>query len=667
MTNAPTLTETLAVQPEQLTGLTPVEVDRYNLVLSDEFGRVDEAIDKACERLYGALLLSKESVRRGRGWSQVWPITFAEAEKRAREHLETGYEPDQRERLRHGLTRDGSYAEQLRAAVEKLDALRAERKSLADGPAAVLDGEFRQRGGWTRMHLCTTDGGHIHTGRQCPSIGPRTPLVWLPEVSGMDWRDAYRLIVKDMTAGTEAIMCSKKTCFPDAPTEWTQRQAPDTECPGSRQYAKLMAPGMIRRVHRWAEFHECGKKDVGVTPNGNLRKHDRPQGGEEAAPAAPVPQSPAADAPRGDELVVIERKPLEAAGATGEKPAPAEETPAPAGKPGKAPTTAGVAKFLRAAGFQLSRHVESSTGPVGSGAHVRKLTHGRVLVSWREGTDDFLRRMNSAGVADVRDVPAHPEAESRAQAYAEALAPRYRVDRNGHMLYLYAREELPARPPGIPRAAAVRKALTAAGVSSSGWGAVDQPDSTRVAVTDDAALDAVREALKAEGWQFGQSENWQHYVLTITGSAPDRPARLRKLRAERERRTTDLAGRAAVAKVEEGIRQERAAQENGRAPMPADIPEADREPVPYAYDGKGHRWEQGQRAEFRTSDGFLMAGQITALGEENGEKAATVLVDTRRVAPASRAPRGMTNTPGESRPVNPPREWRRPLDQLMRA
>ena len=77
MTNAPTLTETLAVQPEQLTGLTPVEVDRYNLVLSDEFGRVDEAIDKACERLYGALLLSKESVRRGRGWSQVWPITFA--------------------------------------------------------------------------------------------------------------------------------------------------------------------------------------------------------------------------------------------------------------------------------------------------------------------------------------------------------------------------------------------------------------------------------------------------------------------------------------------------------------------------------------------------------------------------------------------------------------
>ncbi|PPS89582.1 hypothetical protein [Streptomyces sp. MH60] len=274
-TVAPTLTEALTIRPKQLTNLTPVEVDRYNAVVADELSRLAGEADKAADGVHRALLQRKVSKRQGRGYSEVWPTTLAEAERIARQHLDSGYTPDQMARVQAGLTAPGAYTKRLRAAVGHLESTRMQTRIIMDGPLVILDEEFRRRGGWSRMYLCTSDGGHVHTGRDCPSIGLRTPLKWIPEVSGMEWREAYRLVIKGATAGTEAIMCTK--CYPDAPTEWTERQVPETECPGSRTNAYDYMTEKERRLYsKRGTCPECGQ-GVSVTSAWKFRKHDRPQ------------------------------------------------------------------------------------------------------------------------------------------------------------------------------------------------------------------------------------------------------------------------------------------------------------------------------------------------------------------------------------------------------
>jgi hypothetical protein len=271
----PTLATVLAVRPAQLTSLTPVEIDRMNLVLWTEVDRREAAVDRAEDRLFSALLIDKESVRHGRGWRQVWPVSVTEAERLAREHLDTGYEISDRDKLMRGL-HGNRYAEQLAAAVDTLVAGRAAVKELTGGPVEVLDDEYRRRGGWSRMHLCLTDGGHIHTGRECPSIGPSTQLAWLPEVSGMDWREAFETVIaKSMAGSTQVIMCTK--CYRDAPTEWTEKQADPNECPMSRKDAFEHMTPKQRRLHRkYATCPGC-QEGVSVTSAWKFRKHGKPQ------------------------------------------------------------------------------------------------------------------------------------------------------------------------------------------------------------------------------------------------------------------------------------------------------------------------------------------------------------------------------------------------------
>lgn len=357
---------------------------------------------------------------------------------------------------------------------------------------------------------------------------------------------------------------------------------------------------------------------------------------------------------------------------------------APQGKAGGKPSVTAVIKFLKSAGFQHARYTESHSQPKPSGFSVRQHSGGEVSVHWQEGDDDFFKRMGTLGLTDVAQVPEHPNAERFATEYADALTPRYTVRAMGDTLYLTARETLPARPKGVPTAPTVRRALQAAEVTpyATSWHVtvVDQPDHTRVAVKDSETLKAVRDALTAEGWLFEEFETLQHWALKITGSMPDRRQRVAKLRQRREARAIELAGRAAVAKVEEGIRQAKAAQEAEERPptgqrlefvhLPAkaaaEIAAAEEaEPTPHAYDSKGRRWQQDQRAEFKTVDGFLYAGVIVGFGEEGGEKTATVLVDTRRIAPASRAMyKGDPRRPGKPRPVDPPEVRTFPLDKL---
>jgi hypothetical protein len=276
-------------------------------------------------------------------------------------------------------------------------------------------------------------------------------------------------------------------------------------------------------------------------------------------------------------------------------------------------------------------------------------------------------------------------------------------------VHVSRREELPTRPKGLPGAAAVARAMREDPRVRQEVDVVDQIDHVRVAVGNEDDIAPVREALTANGWTFEEpAPAVEHHLFHITGSAPDRPARLRKLRAQRLAREIDEAGNAAVAKIEAGIEQEKAAQaqraaeeaapvgsyvewaegpeertehghvvgkrdgealvmglDGGFRQMPEDIPEEVPEPVPYAYDSRGRRWQQGQRAEFKTTDLFLYAGEIVGFGEEDGEKTATIRVDTTRAAPASRPMyKGDPNRPGKPRQVDPPEEWTRPLAKL---
>jgi hypothetical protein len=215
-----------------------------------------------------------------------------------------------------------------------------------------------------------------------------------------------------------------------------------------------------------------------------------------------------------------------------------DREPPAKGRPGGVPSVTAVIKFLKAAGFQHSRYTEAVSAPTGFGAYVRQHGPGEVSVSHREGDRSFFERMNKLGVTDVTDVPDDPEGPTRAQEYADALAPRYTVRIVGTSVYVRVRPELPARPKGVPRAPEVRTALIDAGITTSRgerdpFTVVDQPDHTRVAVGDEEAAEGIAKALRAQGWTFERFETIGHYGFTITGSTPDRRARLAELRHNR--------------------------------------------------------------------------------------------------------------------------------------
>ncbi|MEU5425221.1 hypothetical protein AB0H73_06385 [Streptomyces olivoreticuli] len=275
--------------------------------------------------------------------------------------------------------------------------------------------------------------------------------------------------------------------------------------------------------------------------------------------------------------------------------------------PGKAPTVVAVVRFLKAAGFQTSLSSESMSRGASTGAYVRRLDTDGVSVNWNEGDGHFFQRMAQLGVTSAADMPKDPQAAARAQDYAEALAPRYNVKVSDTWLFVRARKELPIRPPGIPKAMTVRKALVAAKVirnvgQSREVSVVDQPDHTRVAVADDVTLATVTAALDAEGWTFEQSETIEHFAIKITGSAPDRPARLRKLRASRTAAPTPATS--------EHPRESTPPPTTGETP---DAPEE--QPVPSSTE-EPPEFRRGDRVRSRRTDGGM--GTVTGRGFQDG-------------------------------------------------
>lgn len=323
------------------------------------------------------------------------------------------------------------------------------------------------------------------------------------------------------------------------------------------------------------------------------------------------------------------------------------------------PSVTTVIGLLKNAGFQCSRYTDSMSQPASSGATVRE-SSDKISVHWNEGDADFIERMNNGGHTDVRDVPKHPLAADYVREYAEILACRYNVATRGAYLTVTGRDELPARPKGLPYAAAVRRALREAGLNSGTYSAVDLHSHIRVAVTDEDALPAVLTALEEQGWIIGEKgENWQHIYLKITGATADRPARLRTLRAARK--AAQAAQEAApAAQTEESTQQARQEpQEAPEQPAPAPAPAARPE---RHYSASGTSYRVGTRVTYRTPDGMWHHGAIDKIEPgEDGALQVHFTVDAYQVAPPRRRAKNSIHRPGKRR-VIAPRPYTVPLD-----
>ncbi|MEV7675029.1 hypothetical protein [Streptomyces sp. NPDC088752] len=365
-------------------------------------------------------------------------------------------------------------------------------------------------------------------------------------------------------------------------------------------------------------------------------------------------------------------------------------------RPGAAPTVVHVAAHLNRAGFKLARYSERKDSMPG-GARVTGDGNRRetVTVQWREDYHSAEKRLYDLGLTTFADLPAHPMEEQRVRDYAAALAPRYTVkvseDSPGRWsLDLSARAELPARPKGLPSAAAVLRALKDSSGSDRGWNvsAVDQHDHIRIAINSDEGLTPAREVLTAHGWAFEEpAPAVEHYIIHVTGPAPDRAERVRALKASQAaQRPTAPAGAPETAS---------APQEHAQAAPAAQEPPADTcsvcgreecanevcgtEPVPLVelrppvperhYSRNGTSFRVGMRVTYRDRTGFWNHGTVDRIERgDDGRMMVAFTVDATQVAPARRPARFMPNEPGKRRPKDKPEVWTVPLDDkdLMR-
>ncbi|WP_428957877.1 hypothetical protein [Streptomyces sp. cg35] len=379
--------------------------------------------------------------------------------------------------------------------------------------------------------------------------------------------------------------------------------------------------------------------------------------------------------------------------------APAAEQPAPAPAPGKAPTVVSVAKFLRTAGFQLSRYT-GRMGDTPGGAQVRDSNtiggnSGHVSVRWVESFTESNNRRLTLGLDSFNDLPENESAARRLQDYADALRPRYQVETSGRTLYLAARQDVAPSPNGVPTAAAVRRALDEAGINLSGKyriAVVDQPDHTRIAVEAEADLDGVRQALQANGWAHqDQSPAVEHFVIHITGPAADRRERLAALKAQRaeqiaQQTQDEVSAESAAEETAERTQEQQAPADLNEGctcrpanptvvdswypshrpscgvwskpepQEPAGSPTAPQETVQRHYSRTGKAFRVGMRATYRDRSGLWEHGEIQSIEPDaDGVQRVTLLADAYQAAPRRRPDKHMPNKPGKRRNHTTPR------------
>lgn len=261
-----TLTDAFAATAEQVTTMTPPQIDALNAACAEEQRRITDASSRAGDRLQRGL--GEKKTAGTRAAAPRWPLSYNEARAKAEDYLANppAEVPDKLARYNRMLTVT-TFLERLRKALADIDVTIAQTYALSEGPRAVLQKEFERRGGWNRFFL--VPGGHLHSHWSCRTLLPTTLFSWLPELSGLTEDDAV--------AAHGPLLCT--VCFPSAPVEWKRnpselaREAKAaTECKGSREHVELDAR-MARRTSKCATCPVCGKTDVSVTSTWKLRAH----------------------------------------------------------------------------------------------------------------------------------------------------------------------------------------------------------------------------------------------------------------------------------------------------------------------------------------------------------------------------------------------------------
>lgn len=273
----PTLETVRATTPEQLTTMTPREVDYLFAGLDSEYHRLEDLTDRAWERLYGAVRVEKHSVRSGRGYRQEYVLRRDQVEERAHALLDGTAEIEPAVISGNPVINSeygrSQYMDGIREALKTLRSLADERGALRPH-RDKLRAEFDRRGGWTRFYL--VQDGHIHKDHACFTLKITTRLSWQPELSGKSEEQAVSEL--------GPFLCT--FCFPSAPVDWkqdpaqVQAQAKAKEnCPGSGEDAsRFMSAAAMRRISKYAKCPECGDQ-VSVTSGWKFRAH-KPKSGK---------------------------------------------------------------------------------------------------------------------------------------------------------------------------------------------------------------------------------------------------------------------------------------------------------------------------------------------------------------------------------------------------
>lgn len=165
-----------------------------------------------------------------------------------------------------------------RRGLQRLRDAQAALKALAE-EAAPLHAEYRKRP-WARYW--NVAGGHVHSDDQCQTLhhrGRRTPLGWMPELSGLLMPEAIAHF-EAMGPGRAVVLCT--VCMPDAPTELFAKPVDPAVCQaggtsGYSSHPKFPRHGVCRTCDA----------TVLLTPTGVLRKHKRPESARTVVVPAP--------------------------------------------------------------------------------------------------------------------------------------------------------------------------------------------------------------------------------------------------------------------------------------------------------------------------------------------------------------------------------------------
>ncbi len=168
------------------------------------------------------------------------------------------------------------------------DMLESARKDVDDSYEQYRELESKYTG-WPRFFTTKGANGHIHSSMDCSTcnkMGTKTDFSWQPELSGLKESDAV--------AKLGPAMCT--TCFPSAPTDWTNGkigQSPEAMaasgiCPGSgsskydkstlNEYESFRRDGggILSVTDRYVDCPKCGQQ-FKLTAKGVIRKHKIPK------------------------------------------------------------------------------------------------------------------------------------------------------------------------------------------------------------------------------------------------------------------------------------------------------------------------------------------------------------------------------------------------------